>query len=64
MDEGSSLNIMYVETFDAFEIAHSALHPSTVPIHSITPYHDACPLGRIVLPIRFGDPSNFRTEQL
>jgi hypothetical protein len=35
MGRGSSLNIMYVETFDALGIARSALHPSTVAIHGI-----------------------------
>lgn len=32
--------------------------------HDITPRHSVDPLGRITLPVTFGDPFNFRTEQL
>jgi hypothetical protein len=64
MDEGSGLYIMYVKTFDALGITRSALRPSTVLIRGITPGHGARPLGRILLPITFRDPSNFCNEQL
>lgn len=64
MDRGSSLSIIYVETFDALEIARSALCPSAAPIHGIMPGLGASPLGQVVLPVTFGDPSNFRIERL
>lgn len=35
MDGGSSLNIMYVETFDGLGIARSALRPSLASFHGI-----------------------------
>lgn len=64
MDGGRDHNIMYAETFDALGIARSVLRPSTTLIHGITSGHGARPLGRIILPVTFGDPSNFHTKQL
>lgn len=64
MDGGRDHNIMYAETFDALGIARSALHPSTAPIHGITLGNRAHPLGRIVLPVTFGDLCNFCSSQL
>jgi hypothetical protein len=64
MDGGRDRNIMYVETFDALGIARSVLRPSTTLIHGITAGHGARPLGRLILLVMFGDPSNFYTKQL
>jgi hypothetical protein len=64
MDGRRDCNIMYVETFDALGIARSMLRPSTTLIHGITTSHGARPLGRIILPVTFGDASNFHTKQL
>jgi hypothetical protein len=64
MDRGSDLNVLYIETLDRMGISRSALHPSTELIHGIAPRRGAHPLGRITLPVTFGDPSNFRTEPL
>ena len=64
MDGGTNLNVLYVETLDRMGISHSALHPSTKPIQGVTLGRGIHPLGRIILPITFGDSSNFRTEQL
>lgn len=55
---------MYVETFNALGITRSTLRPSTALVHVITPGHGARPLERIIMSVTFGDPSNFRTEQL
>ena len=35
-----------------------------VLLHRVIPEHQAYPLGRITLPITFGDPSNFYTKWL
>jgi hypothetical protein len=57
LDGGSSLNIMYIKTFEGLGIARSTLWPSTAPFHGVIPSHQAYPLVRITLPATFGDPS-------
>jgi len=64
MDGGSGLNIMYVEILDALGNPRTSLRPSHAPFHGIIPGQQAYPLGQITLPVTFGDPSNFYTEQL
>lgn len=64
VDGGSSLDVMCAETLDDLGIARSVLRPSTTPIHNITPRHSVHPLGQNTLPVTFGGPSNFHTEQL
>ncbi|XP_066320113.1 uncharacterized protein [Miscanthus floridulus] len=55
MDEGSGLDIMYVETLDAMGI---------VSFHGIVPGKQAIPLGQINLPVTFGDSTNYRMKTL
>jgi hypothetical protein len=64
MDEGSGLNIMYAETFDAMGIDRTCIRPTRAPFHDIMPGKHAKPLGQIDLPITFGNPSNFMMEDL
>jgi hypothetical protein len=64
MDGGSSLNILYVETFDAINILWSKLRVSIFPFLGIVQGLRAYPLENIELPITFNDRSNFRTETL
>lgn len=64
MDEGSGLNILYIETFDGLGIACSALCPSSVSFHGIILGHHAYPLRQITPPITFGDHTNFLIERL
>jgi hypothetical protein len=64
MDGGSDLNIMYIETLDAMGISQTQLRPSRAPFHGIILGKRALSLGKIDLPITFGDPSNFRKETL
>jgi hypothetical protein len=64
MDGGSSLNILYVETFDAMGVSRSKLHTSIFPFLGIIPGMRAYPLGNIELLVTFSDYSNFRTETL
>jgi hypothetical protein len=37
---------------------------STVPFHRVVPRMEALPIGKIDLPVTFGDMRNFRTETL
>jgi hypothetical protein len=64
MDEGSALNIMYIETFNALGIARPALCPNAALIHGIMPDFSASPLGQIILLVTFRDPFNFLTERM
>jgi hypothetical protein len=61
---GSSLNIMYAENLHAMGIDRSRIPPSGAPFHGIVLGKQAIPLGKIDLPITFGDPTNYRTETL
>jgi hypothetical protein len=64
MDRGSSLNILYVETLDAMGILRSKLRTSIFPFLGVILGMRAYPMGKIELPVTFGDCSNSRTETL
>ena len=55
MDEGSSLNILYVDTLYAMRIPRSKLCLVSSPFHGVIPRTKAYPLGQIDLPVTFGD---------
>ena len=64
MDEGSGLNILYIDTLDAMRIPRSELRMAGSPFHGIIPGAQAYPLGQIDLPITFASRANFRSEVL
>ena len=64
MDEGSSLNIIYDDTFDAMHIPRSELCLVSSPFHGVILGTQAYLLGQIDLPVTFGDRANFRSEVL
>ena len=64
MDEGSGLNILYIDTLDAMRIPQSELCPVSSPFHSVISGMQAHPLGQIDLPIMFGDRASFCLEVL
>ena len=64
MDGDNSLNIMYVETLDAMGIDRSRIRPIGAPFHGMLPGKQAMPLGQIILPVTFGNPTNYRMETL
>nr|AAL31060.1 putative gag-pol precursor [Oryza sativa Japonica Group]AAP54365.1 retrotransposon protein, putative, Ty3-gypsy subclass [Oryza sativa Japonica Group] len=51
-------------TLDAMGIPQSELTPTDQPFHGITPQSSSRPLGKITLPVTFGQANNFRTEQI
>jgi hypothetical protein len=61
---GSSLNIVYMSTLESMGIQRSQLRPSSTPFHGVVPGMEVVPLGRIDLPITFGDKGNFCKEIL
>nr|CAE02825.1 OSJNBa0043A12.30 [Oryza sativa Japonica Group] len=62
IDGGAALNILSPAAFDAIKAPGMVLRPSQ-PIIGVTPGH-TWPLGHIDLPVTFGGPANFRTEQV
>jgi hypothetical protein len=64
VDGGSSINLLFASTLDAKGIPRSELTPTDQPFHGITSQSSFKPLGKITLPVTFGQASNFRTEQI
>ncbi|KAF0924624.1 hypothetical protein E2562_010228 [Oryza meyeriana var. granulata] len=61
---GSSINLLFVSALDAMGIPRSELKPSEQPSHGITLESSSKPLGKITLPVTFGEPDNFRIKQI
>jgi hypothetical protein len=64
MDGGSSINILYYDTFRRMNLSEKLLTPSTTVFHGIVPGKSAYPIGRISLEVAFGDELNYRSEFL
>ncbi|XP_066374971.1 uncharacterized protein [Miscanthus floridulus] len=64
MDEGSGLNILYIDTLDAMRIPRSELCLVGYPFHEVILGAQAYPLGQIDLPVTFGSRANFHSEVL
>jgi hypothetical protein len=64
IDGGSSLNILFLRTFDQMGLSRSLLCPSRAPFHAIVPGVAATPVDQITLPVTFGIPENFYMENL
>jgi hypothetical protein len=64
IDGGSSLNILFLKTFDQMGLSRSLLCPSWAPFRSIVPGTTATPVGQITLPVTFGTREIFHMENL
>ncbi|KAI4999542.1 hypothetical protein ZWY2020_004131 [Hordeum vulgare] len=64
MDGGSSINILYYDTFRQMNFFENDLMPSTTIFHGIVPHKSAYPVGRIKLNVAFGNGSNYRSKAL
>ena len=64
MDGGSSINIMYYDTFQRQQLPDSRLEKKSVTFHGIVPGRKACPIGKLTLPVTFGTPMNYRTKRI
>jgi hypothetical protein len=64
VDGGSSLNLLFLNTFDQMRLSRSLLHPSWVPFHGIVLGTTAAPIGQISLSITFRTWENIKTENI
>jgi hypothetical protein len=64
MDGGSSINIMYYDTFRRLGLPDSRLENTSVTLHGIIPGQKAFPIGKITLSVTFGTSANYRTERI
>ncbi|KAI4978082.1 hypothetical protein ZWY2020_014636 [Hordeum vulgare] len=64
MDGGSSINILYFDTFQRMNLLEKDLMPSTTVFHGIVPGKSAYPIGRVRLTVAFGTAQNYRSESL
>jgi hypothetical protein len=64
VDGGSSLNILFLKTFNLMELSRSPLHPSQAPFHGIVPGSAATLISQITLPVTIETRDNFRTETI
>nr|XP_051216583.1 uncharacterized protein LOC127334197 [Lolium perenne] len=64
MDGGSSINILYYETFRRLGLPDSRLENTSVTFYDIIPGRKAFPIGKVTLPVTFGTPVNYRTERI
>ena len=64
MDGGSSINILYYETFRRMGLTDKNLKPSNTVFHGVVPGKLAYPVGKIALDVAFGDEHDSRSEKL
>ena len=64
MDGGSSINILYYETFRRMGLVDKNLSQSNTIFHGVVPGKSAYPVGKIELEVAFGDENNYRVEKL
>src|SRR3954469_14998661 len=62
MDGGSSINILYYETFRRMRLTQKQLQASNTVFHGIISGKSARPIGKIYLEKAFGNAENFRSE--
>ena len=64
MDGGSSINIMYFDTFRRLKLLESMIEQTTCTFHGIVPGRKAFPIGKVTLPVTFDTLANYRTERI
>ena len=64
MDGGSSINILYYETFHRMSLTDKDLKPSNTVFHGVVFGKSAYPVGKIALEVAFGNDHDSRVETL
>jgi hypothetical protein len=63
VDNGSSVDILFLKTFEKMNLSQHMLHPPEYPLLGFGG-KPIKPVGQIYLPVSFGDLDNARTETL
>ena len=61
---GSSINILYYETFRRMGLTNKSLRTSNTIFHGVVPGKSAYPVGKIELEVAFGDEHDSKAEKL
>ena len=64
MDGGSSINILYYETFHRMGLTDKSLKTPNTVFLGVVPGKSAYPVGKIELEVAFGDEYDSRAEKL
>nr|XP_034570811.1 uncharacterized protein LOC117835564 [Setaria viridis] len=64
IDGGSGLNIIFTETLKHMDFNFERLLPCEDLFYGIVPSKESYPIRRVILPVTFGTPNNYRTEHL
>jgi hypothetical protein len=64
MDGGSSINILYLDTFRRLHLPESMIEPTRCTFHGIMPGRKAFPICKVTLPVTFGTPQNYCTKRI
>jgi hypothetical protein len=64
MYRGSSLNLLFLKTFDQMGLSRSLLCTSWVPFHGIVNGPTSMPVDQISLPVTFGTRENIQIETI
>jgi hypothetical protein len=64
MDGGSSINILYLDTFRRLRLPESMIDLTRCTFHIIVLGRKTFPIGKVTLPVTFGTPQNYRTEKI
>ena len=64
MDGGSSINVLYYDTFRCMNLTDKDLKPSSTVFHGVVPGKSADPVGKIAFEVAFGDDHDYRAETL
>src|SRR3954470_25033679 len=62
VDNGSSINIMYLDTLQKMNLTEANLRRTNTIFHGVVPGREARSLGCITLQVAFGDVNNYRQE--
>ena len=64
MDGGSSINILYYDTFHRMGLTDKNLKMTNTVFHGVVPSKSAYPIGKIALEVAYGDDHDSRSETL
>ena len=64
MDGGSSINILYYDTFCRMNLTDKDLKPSSIVFHGVVPGKSAYPVGKIELEVAVDNDHDYGAEKL